>query len=69
MALDVTVYTVEARKRGETPYPACDFYTYDYQEAKAYAAQYRLRVIANEYEWADSELLDDYTEDEEEATS
>jgi hypothetical protein len=64
MALDVTVYTVEARKREETPYPATDFWTYDYEEAKAYAAREHLIVIANEYEWADSEPLDDYTEDD-----
>lgn len=61
MALEVTVYTVEARKRDETPYPACDFYTFDYEEAKVYAQRERLIVIANEYEWADSEPLDDYT--------
>ena len=65
MALEVTVYTVEARKRGETPYPASDFWTYDYEEAKEYAQCERLIVIANEYKWADSEPLEDYTGSEE----
>ena len=65
MALEVTVYTVEARKRDETPYPASDFATQDYEAAKRYAQQERLIVIANSYEWADSEPLEDYTGSEE----
>jgi hypothetical protein len=62
MALEVTVYTLEAKRREDTPYPESDFYTYDYEEAKQRAAAARLIVIANEYEWADSEPLDDYTD-------
>ena len=64
MALQVDVYTVEARKREDTPYPATDFYTYDYQEAQAYAQRERLIVIVNHYEFEDSEPLDDFTEDD-----
>ena len=63
MALEVTVYTVEARNRADTPYPASEFYTQDYDEAQGYAQRERLIVIANTYEWADSEPLDDYTDD------
>lgn len=58
--MDITVYTLEARNRADTPYPECDFWTYDYQEAKKRAQDTRLIVIANTYEWADSEPLDDY---------
>jgi len=65
MALEVTVYTVEARKREDTAYPHTEFYTEDYEEAKGYAAEHRLMVIANSYEWADSEPLEDYTGSEE----
>lgn len=54
MALEVTVYTLEAAKRDETPYPECDFHTQDYQEALAYAQRSQLMVIENTYEWADS---------------
>jgi hypothetical protein len=39
------------------------FHTQDYEEAKQYARENRLRIIGNEYEWADSEDLDDFTED------
>lgn len=60
MTLQVTVYTVEARKREDTEYPHTDFYTQDYEKAKRYAEDNRLLLIANTYEWADSELLEDY---------
>lgn len=64
MSLQVTVYTVEAKEgSAQTPYPESEFHTQDYEEAQAYAQERKLRVIGNEYEWADSELLDDYTED------
>jgi hypothetical protein len=63
MALEVHVYTVEARKRDETPYPACDYHTQDYEEAERYAAENKLMVIDNTYEWNDSEMVDDFTED------
>ena len=60
MALEVIVYTVEARERAETPYPASDFYTQDYDEARKFAADNRLLLIENTYEWSDSQLLEDY---------
>jgi hypothetical protein len=53
--MDVTVYTLEARKRDETPYPESDFWTYDFEEAKTRAEAARLMVIENTFEWADSE--------------
>lgn len=59
--MDVHVYTVEAKKREETPYPASEYWTYNYDEAKGYAQQQNLIVIDNTYEWADSEPLDDFT--------
>jgi hypothetical protein len=36
------------------------FSTQDYTEAKQYAAENRCLVIANEFEWAGSEPLDDF---------
>ena len=35
--------------------------TQNYDEAKKYAARYRLRIIGNEYEWSEAVPLDDYT--------
>lgn len=40
------------------------FTTQDYAEAKGYAAEQKLRLIANEYEWSEAVPVtgDDYTE-------
>lgn len=38
------------------------FTTQDISEAREYARKNRLRVIAYEYEYADSSLVEDYTE-------
>jgi hypothetical protein len=53
----ITVYTFRDADNQEYG----TYSTQDYAAAKAYAAEYRLRIIANEFEWADSEDLDDYT--------
>lgn len=63
MALQVFIYTVEARKRDETPYPASELWWYEAKDADAYAKENRLRVIENEYTWEDSEMIGDYTPD------
>jgi hypothetical protein len=55
--MTVTVYTFEDGDGDEYG----SFTTQDYAEAKAYAQDNRLCVIANEFEWADSHPLDDYT--------
>ena len=55
MALSVIVYTLEATRRDETPYPESDFSTQDYDEALAAAQDSHLMVIENTYEWQDSE--------------
>lgn len=59
----VTVYTVEAKNRAETPYPHEEFQTLDYQEALAYAQEHKLMVIENIFEFDDSQMLDDFTEE------
>lgn len=64
MALEVHVYTVTTQSGEPALYPACDFYTFDYEEAKGYAQEERLVVIDNTYEWSDSEVLDDYSGEE-----
>ena len=46
----ITVYTFEDERGREQ-----GFMTQDWVEAKAYALEYQLLVIANEYEFSDSE--------------
>lgn len=58
----LTLYSFE-RDEGD---PFGEFRTFDYREACEYAMAHGLRVIADEYEWAGSELVDDYTPDKEE---
>lgn len=53
----ITVYTVEGRDGKEDE----SFSTQDYEEAKAYARERGLRVIASEHEFSDSYPLDDFT--------
>jgi hypothetical protein len=54
----ITVYTVEGRDGKEVE----SFSTQDYEEARTYAQQHSLRVIANEHEFSDSYPVDDYTD-------
>jgi hypothetical protein len=62
MAGTISVYTFEHRRAdGEYETYNGSYATQDYQQAKAYAQSVGLRIVANEYEWADSEPLDDYT--------
>ena len=58
---DQTVYTFEAGPGVEMAYPDAELWTRDYQEARKYAQEHGYRVIANEYEFEDSELIDDFT--------
>jgi hypothetical protein len=37
-----------------------DWTTQDYGEAKAYAQQHRLALIARQFDYTDSELVEDY---------
>lgn len=62
--MTITVYTFEDAAGNEY---GC-WHTQDYEQAKAYARLGRLRIIANAFEWSDSEMLDDFTraEDKEE---
>lgn len=53
--MTITVYSFE--KAGDE---YGGFTTQDYAEAKEYARANRLLIIANEFEWAGSEPLDDY---------
>lgn len=52
----ITLYTFEDAAGAPDSYS-----TQDYAEARDRAKRYSLRLIANDYEWADSELLEDYT--------
>lgn len=54
--MTIEVYTFET----DGDAPASDYRTQDINEARQYARQHRFSLIANQYEWADSELLEDY---------
>jgi hypothetical protein len=60
---DLRVYTFEVPSDSgrDLDYPDSELWTLDYQEADAYAQKKGYLLIANEYEWQDSELLEDYT--------
>jgi hypothetical protein len=62
--LDLTVYTFEAGPRGDLEYPGGGLWTRDYREAQEYARAHHCQLIANEYEWRDDEVLEDYTEED-----
>lgn len=55
--MTITVYSFEDKNGLDMGWT-----TQDYREAKQHAQEFRLRVIANEFEFADSELVDDFTE-------
>jgi hypothetical protein len=54
--MDIEVYTFEDADGAEQGYT-----TNDIAEAKRFARHHRLRLIANTFEWTDSELLEDNT--------
>lgn len=53
----VEVYTFEDAAGNEFG----SYTTQDIREAREYARKYRLRIIARIFEYADSELVEDYT--------
>ena len=62
--MTITVYTFEDKNGHEYG----TWHTQIAHDARQYAAKYQLRVIANEYEFADSEPVEgwDFTADERE---
>ena len=56
LLMGIRVYTFE-QKDGTKP----EFTTQDPNEAKKYAQDNGLKMIANDYEFSDSELVEDYT--------
>ena len=58
----ITKYLCENRDGQElTDYFHADNTLTEYEEAKAWAWEHRARVVAHEYEFSDSEMIDDYT--------
>lgn len=57
----IEVYAFED-KDGES---ASDWTTQDVREAREFAAQHRYKLIARQYEYTDSELVEDFTEKDE----
>jgi len=58
---DQTVYTFEAGPGVTMSYPDDELWTRDYEEARAYAQEKGYQVIGLDYEFEDSELIDDFT--------
>lgn len=57
---DQTVYTFEVPKGGTMAYPDSELWTRDYNEADQYAQAHGYLLIASEYEFEDSNLVEDY---------
>lgn len=53
----LTLYTLEDADGNEVG----TFSTQDPYEASVYAREYRLKMIANEYEFSDSDVVEDHT--------
>ena len=56
--MTITVYTIEDRNRNDL---APGFETQDYREAKDKAQELRGLVIATEFEYSDSYVVDNFT--------
>lgn len=55
--MTIEVYTFENADGDEWGF----FTTQELEEARSYARENKLRLIANTFEWTDSELLEDHT--------
>ena len=53
--MTITVYSFEDAAGNDMGWT-----TQDYREAKRHAAEFNLAVIANKFEFSDSELVDDF---------
>jgi len=58
--MEISVYTFEDKDGGSVT----DWYTQDYKEARAYAIENKCRVIDNTLIQSHSDMVDDFTEDE-----
>jgi hypothetical protein len=58
---DQTVYTFEVADGQTLQYPDGELWTRNYQEADSHARKMGYMLIANNYEWEDTELVEDYT--------
>ena len=56
----VTLYSFTSGTHGGPDDGGDTFTTFDYTEARDRAKRYEMGVIANEYEFSDSELVDDF---------
>ena len=54
--MTITVYTFET----ENDEVATDYETQNLEEARVFAKENGYSLIANEYEWTDAELIEDY---------
>lgn len=60
--MNITIYTVEGANGDEEA--AGFWWPHEVNDAREYARKYRLRLIANEYEFSDSSLIEDHTNQE-----
>lgn len=58
---DQSVFTFELPNKGTMPYPDAELWTRNYVEARSFAEKRGYLLIENTYEWADSELVQDYS--------
>ena len=56
----MTLYAFASGSQGDQTDETDTFTTFDYQEAMDRARKYHMALIAHEYEWSDSELLEDF---------
>lgn len=56
MTAPITLYTFEDANGTED-----DYSTLNWADAHEYALTYSRRIIGNEYEWQDSEVIEDHT--------
>lgn len=62
--MTITLYTFKSASGEEHSYS-----TQDATEADVYARRSGTRLYANEYEWANAEMIEDYTQTESEVAS
>lgn len=58
--MTIEVYAFEDREGNSVT----EWTTQDIDEARAYAREHRCRLIARQFEYADSELVEDYSGDQ-----
>ena len=59
--MEIAVYTFEDKDGNDQ-----EWCTQKYSEAKEWAMRHNMKIILNTYVWDDSEMLEDFTDEEDE---